>query len=81
MGPLQILSIRSRETSRITNYVRNSDWTFTLGRSDICERADEKSTMEIATIYVCVRLLAEIIAGLPVHLYWYTDHIIKKRIL
>ena len=29
--------------------------------------------MQIATVYACVRLLAESVAGLPLHLYEYTD--------
>ena len=29
--------------------------------------------MQIATVYACVRLLAESVAGLPLHLYRFTD--------
>ena len=29
--------------------------------------------MQISTVYACVRLLAETVAGLPLHLYRYTD--------
>ncbi len=33
---------------------------------------DEKSAMQISTVYACVRLLAETVASLPLHLYKYT---------
>ena len=33
---------------------------------------DEKSALQIATVYACVRLLAETVASLPLHLYRYT---------
>ena len=57
----------------ITDSVRDSGQIFTFGRSDSGEKVDEKSAMQIATVYACVRLLAESVAGLPLHLYRYTD--------
>lgn len=66
---------RSRDTPvpAITDNVRDSGQTFIFGRSDAGERVDEKSAMQIATVYACVRLLAETIAGLPLHLYRFSD--------
>ena len=52
---------------------RDSGQTFVFGRADSGERVDEKSAMQIATVYACVRLLAESVAGLPLHLYRFTD--------
>ena len=57
----------------ITDNVRDSGQTFVFGRADSGERVDEKSAMQIATVYACVRLLAETVAGLPLHLYRFTD--------
>ena len=37
------------------------------------EQVDEKAAMQILTVYACVRLLAESIAALPLHLYRLTD--------
>ncbi len=67
---------RSRDTPTvpaITDNVRDSGQTFIFGKSDAGERVDEKSAMQIATVYACVRLLAETIAGLPLHLYRFSD--------
>ena len=66
MGLLDKLGIRSaRDAPAITDSVRDSGQTFTFGRADSGERVDEKSAMQIATVYACVRLLAETVAGLP----------------
>jgi len=54
--------------------VRDSGTVFTFGRADSGEQVDEKSAMQIATVYACVRLLAESVAQLPLHLYRYTDN-------
>ena len=53
----------------ITDNVRDSGQTFVFGRADSGEKVDEKSAMQIATVYACVRLLAETVAGLPLHLF------------
>ena len=37
--------------------------------SNAGENVDEKSALQIATVYACVRLLAESVAALPLHLY------------
>ena len=53
--------------------VRDSGTIFTFGKASSGEQVDEKSAMQIATVYACVRLLAESVAQLPLHLYRYTD--------
>ena len=72
MGFLEWLGISPRddpELPKIEDNVRDSGQTFVFGRADSGERVDEKSAMQIATVYACVRLLAETVAGLPLHLY------------
>lgn len=54
---------------QITDNVRDSGQTFVFGRSNAGEQVDEKAAMQIPTVYACVRLLAESIAALPLHLY------------
>ena len=58
----------------IQNNVRDSGTVFSFGVADSGERVDEKSAMQIATVYACVRLLAESVAQLPFHLYRYTNN-------
>lgn len=76
------------ELPDIQDNVRDSGNTFIFGRADSGERVDEKSAMQISTVYACVRLLSESVAGLPLHLYRYkgkngekemaTDHPLYK---
>ena len=61
------------EVPKVIDNVRDSGQTFVFGKADSGERVDEKSAMQIATVYACVRLLAETVAGLPLHLYRFTD--------
>ena len=58
---------------KFTNNVRDSATTFTFGRAISGENVDEKSAMQIVTVYACVRLLAESMAQLPLHLYKLMD--------
>ena len=53
----------------VQNNVRDSGTLFVFGRASSGEQVDEKSSMQIATVYACVRLLAESVAQLPFHLY------------
>lgn len=55
----------------ISNNVRDSGQVFVFGKADSGETVNEKSAMQIATVYACVRLLAETVAGLPLHMYRY----------
>lgn len=76
MGLLNWLGISPRDAPQlpeIVDNVRDSGQTFVFGRADSGEMVDERSAMQIATVYACVRLLAETVAGLPLHLYRYTD--------
>jgi len=73
MGILQWLGISPRDAPAVTDSVRDSGQTFIFGKSDAGETVNEKSAMQIATVYACVRLLAESVAGLPLHLYKYAD--------
>lgn len=49
--------------------VRTSLGTFLFGVANSGERVDERTSMQLSTVYACVRLLAESVAQLPLHLY------------
>lgn len=66
--------IRPRDAPQISNNVRDSGSVFYFGRTDAGENVNERTAMQIATVYACVRLLAESVAALPLHLYRYTDN-------
>ena len=57
----------------VTDSVRDSGQVFSFGTANSGEKVDEQSAMQISTVYACVRLLAETVAALPLHLYRYTD--------
>ena len=83
MGLIDWLMLQNRpkpETPTVTDNVRDSGQIFYFGKSDSGEVVNERSAMQIATVYACVRLLAESVAGLPLHLYQYTDEAEKEKI-
>ena len=61
------------ELPQIEDNVRDSGGIFVFGQTLSGERVDEKSALQIATVYACVRLLAETVASLPLHLYKFTE--------
>ena len=74
MGFLKWLGLgRPRDAPPVQDNVRDSSGTFLFGTANSGERVDEKSALQISTVYACVRLLAETIASLPLHLYRYID--------
>ena len=79
MGFLSWLGLSPRDAPKentlpdVQDNVRDSGQTFVFGRANSGERVDEKSAMQIPTVYACVRLLAESIAALPLQLYRQTD--------
>ena len=76
MGFFEWMELSPRDAPKVpevADNVRDSGQTFVFGRADSGEKVDEKTAMQIATVYACVRLLAETVAGLPLHLYRYID--------
>lgn len=57
----------------IQDNVRDSGTLFVFGKANSGEMVNERSAMQIATVYACVRLLAESVASLPLHLYRVTE--------
>lgn len=50
-----------------------SAYRFFFGGSTAGKNVTERSSMQMTAVYSCVRVLAEAVAGLPLHLYKYTD--------
>ena len=55
------------------NRTAGSNYTFFMGGSTAGKHVNERSAMQMTAVYSCVRILAEAVAGLPLHLYRYTD--------
>lgn len=56
-----------------TNSINSSTYRFLFGGSNSGKVVNERSAMQMTAVYTCVRILSDSIAGLPVHVYKYTD--------
>nr|DAW88024.1 MAG TPA: Portal [Bacteriophage sp.] len=70
---------QSRDKSE--NRTAGSAYTFYLGGSTSGKAVTERSAMQMTAVYSCVRILAEAVAGLPLHVYKYTDSGGKEKAL
>ena len=50
-----------------------SNYAFFMGGTTSGKAVTERSAMQMTVVYSCVRILSEAVAGLPLHLYKYTD--------
>ena len=46
---------------------------YYFGRSAAGQTVNQRTAMQVTAVYACVRILAESIAGLPLHVYQYKD--------
>ena len=53
------------------NRTAGSGYSFFFGGSAAGKNVNERSAMQMTAVYACVRILAEAVAGLPIHLYKY----------
>ena len=68
---------KSRDKPR--NYTTGSAYRFFFGGTTSGKSVTERSAMQMTAVYSCVRILSEAIAGLPLHLYRYTDNGSKEK--
>lgn len=62
-----------------TNSTSGGAYNFFFGGSSAGKRVNERSSMQMTAVYSCVRILAEAIAGLPVHVYRYNENGGKEK--
>lgn len=62
---------RSRDKPQ--NRTAGSAYTFFMGSTTSGKAVTERSAMQMTAVYSCVRILAEAVAGLPLHLYRYKE--------
>ena len=55
------------------NRTSGSNYAFFMGGTTSGKAVTERSAMQMTAVYSCVRILSEAVAGLPLHLYKYTD--------
>lgn len=71
MGIGSIFGIRGARDKPRNNY--NPAYSFLFGRSTSGKPVNERTAMQTTAVYSCVRILAEAVASLPLHIYQYTD--------
>lgn len=63
------------------NWTIGSNYSFFFGGTTSGKPVNEHTAMQMTAVYSCVRILAEAVAGLPLHLYKYTDSGGKEKAL
>jgi len=63
------------------NRTAGSSYAFYMGGTSSGKNVTERSAMQMTAVYSCVRILAEAVAGLPLHLSKYNDDGGKEKAL
>ena len=58
----------------------DAGYSFLFGRTTSGKPVNERSAMQTTAVYACVRILAEAVASLPLHVYEYQDDGGKKLV-
>lgn len=67
-----ILGIRGARDKPTDSY-SGSAYSFLFGRTTSGKPVNERTAMQTTAVYSCVRILAETVASLPLHIYHYTN--------
>ena len=66
---MNLFSKLFRSRDKPTNHL--GGLSFLFGQTAAGKAVNERTAMQTTTVYACVRILAESIAGLPLHVYKY----------
>lgn len=72
MGIRSLMGLRGARDKPRNSYA-GSALSFLFGRSTSGKPVNERTAMQTTAVYSCVRILAEAVASLPLHIYQYTD--------
>ena len=70
---MSIFSALLGRKGKTENRTVGSGYSFYMGGTTAGKQVTERSAMQMTAVYSCVRILAEAVAGLPVHVYKYTS--------
>ena len=70
---MRIFSGLFKSRDKPQNRTAGGNYAFFLGGTTSGKTVTERSAMQMTAVYSCVRILSEAVAGLPLHLYRYTD--------
>lgn len=68
-------------TRRPQDTLGGSRYSFLFGSTTSGKPVNERTAMQMTAVYSCVRILSEAVAGLPIHLYRYTENGGKEKAL
>lgn len=72
MGILELIGLK-RTRDKPTNSYEGSDFSYLFGRTTSGKNVNEMTALQTTAVYACVRILAEAIASLPIHVYKHKD--------
>ena len=64
---------KKKSRDKPSNSINGSSFNFLYGGTTSGKAVNERTSMQTTAVYSCVRILAEAIAGLPLHLYHYGE--------
>lgn len=76
---MSIFSGLFKSRDKPKNNTAGSAYRFFTGGSTAGKNVTERSAMQMTAVYSCVRVLSEAVAGLPLHLYKYTQNGGKEK--
>ncbi len=68
MNPIKAL-FHSRDKPKNAALHAKGGWSFLFGGTTSGKAVNERTAMQTSVVYACVRILAESVAGLPLHVY------------
>lgn len=78
---MKLFSLFKSRDKPVTNRTAGSAYSFFMGGSSSGKNVNERTAMQMTAVYACVRILSEAIAGLPLHLYHYSEGGSKEKAL
>ena len=76
---MSIFSGLFKSRDKPKNSTAGSSYRFFTGGSTAGKNVTERSAMQMTAVYSCVRVLSEAVAGLPLHVYKYTQNGGKEK--
>jgi phage portal protein BeeE len=72
---------RDKPQNRMQSRMSGGPFSIVFGNSSSGKAVNETTAMQLTTVYACVRILAEAVAGLPLHTYEITKQGSKEKAL
>lgn len=79
--PMRIFSRLFKARDKPKNSLFGNAYSFFFGGTSSGKAVNERTAMQTTAVYACVRILAEAIAGLPLHVYRYKEDGGKEKAL